>query len=53
MSSPDREPTTTSSFRIAYVPISVLDLATVGSGSTPAKTLADLADLAQLVEDLG
>ncbi len=35
------------------VPLSVLDLATVSSGSTPAQALADTTSLAQVAEELG
>ncbi len=35
------------------VPLSVLDLATVSEGATPAQALADTVELARLVEELG
>jgi luciferase family oxidoreductase group 1 len=35
------------------VPLSVLDLATVSSGSSPAQALAETTDLARLAEELG
>src|SRR5271170_5858155 len=35
------------------IPLSVLDLATVGTGSTPARALRETTEMSQLVERLG
>ena len=40
-------------FHFAMVPLSVLDLATVASGSTPAQALSETVKMASEVERLG